>query len=270
MATARRPARYLWGAALALALGTAAAVVLLTRPTPLQRPSLCFATVNSVGYALDLDQAANAATITAVAVHLGLPDHAVTVALAAALQESQLHNIPYGDRDSVGLFQQRPSQGWGTRTELLDPVYAATAFYRHLVKIQDWAALPVAEAAQLVQRSADPGAYADWEPQARASAEALSGEVPAAFGCYFTAPAGDPSPAAVTAAASTAFGFPAVGVSLSTKQGWTVASWLVAHASGYRITSVSYAGHTWTHGSERWSTGGTSRPVVTFQQFPRN
>ena len=83
-------------------------------------------------YTLDIDQAANSTTIAAVGKRLGLPDHAVTVALAAALQESRLHNLPYGDRDSLGLFQQRPSQGWGTATEILTPSYAAAAFFRAL------------------------------------------------------------------------------------------------------------------------------------------
>src|SRR4051812_31294174 len=80
-------------------------------------------------YTLDVEQAANSTTIAAVGKRLGLPDHAVTVALAAALQESRLQNLAYGDRDSLGLFQQRPSQGWGTSTELVRPSYAAAAFF---------------------------------------------------------------------------------------------------------------------------------------------
>ena len=84
----------------------------------------------------------------------------MTVALAAALQESNLLNLPYGDRDSLGLFQQRPSQGWGTAAQILDPAYAASAFYARLVDVPGWESLPVTQAAQLVQSSADPGAYA--------------------------------------------------------------------------------------------------------------
>ena len=90
----------------------------------------------------------------------GLPNHAVTVALAAALQESKLYNVNYGDRDSVGIFQQRPSQGWGTPAQLIDPAYAANAFYSHLEKIPTWRTLEVAKAAQLVQHSADVGIFA--------------------------------------------------------------------------------------------------------------
>src|SRR5664280_1520082 len=80
-------------------------------------------------YAITPIQAQNAALITAVGLHKGLPDHAATVALATSLQETQLQNLPYGDRDSVGLFQQRPSEGWGTTAQIMDPSYAAGAFY---------------------------------------------------------------------------------------------------------------------------------------------
>ena len=145
--------------------------------------SLGAASDASVTFTLSGKQADNAATIAAVGIRLGMPDHAVTVALAAAMQESGLYNLPDGDRDSAGLFQQRPSQGWGTRAQILDPVYAATAFYQELRAQPDWAQLSVADAAQLVQRSAAPFAYAQWEPRARADAAALTGEAPAALTC---------------------------------------------------------------------------------------
>ena len=81
------------------------------------------------------------------------------MAYATALQESKLENLDYGDRDSVGIFQQRPSQGWGTAAEIEDPAYAAGAFFDALVKIPDYAKLPVDVAAQDVQQSADGAAY---------------------------------------------------------------------------------------------------------------
>jgi len=120
---------------------------------------------------LDPEQAADASTIAAVALRLGLPNHAVTIALAAALQESKLYNLDYGDRDSLGVFQQRPSQGWGTPAQLVDPAYAAGAFYDHLVRVSDWQHLPISEAAQLVQHSADgfQGAYRCRRPNIRAA-----------------------------------------------------------------------------------------------------
>ncbi|MCX9192606.1 hypothetical protein C3Y87_14520 [Carbonactinospora thermoautotrophica] len=124
---------------------------------------------------LEPDQAANAATIAAVGIRRRLPERAVTIALATAMQESKLRNLLYGDRDSVGLFQQRPSQGWGTREEILDPVYAADAFYDALLQIPRYQRLPLTEAAQRVQRSATPYAYAKHEPAAAALAGALTG-----------------------------------------------------------------------------------------------
>ena len=138
---------------------------------------------SAIAYTLTPTQAANAATIAAVGRRNGLPDHAVTVALATALQESKLINLPYGDRDSIGLFQQRPSQGWGTPQQLQDPVYAAQAFYERLVKVPGWQTAAVTTAAQAVQRSGAPYAYADWEPEARALARAFTGEAAAGFTC---------------------------------------------------------------------------------------
>jgi cell wall-associated NlpC family hydrolase len=123
------------------------------------------------------EQLSNAATIVAVGRGRGLPERAWTIALATALQESGLRNIPYGDRDSLGLFQQRPSAGWGSPSQLLDPVYAAGKFYDGLVKTPGWETLPLTVAAQAVQRSAFPTAYARWETAARALVAATAGVV---------------------------------------------------------------------------------------------
>jgi hypothetical protein len=84
------------------------------------------------------------------------------------MQESGLRNLDFGDRDSLGLFQQRPSQGWGTPAQILDPTYAATKFYQKLIAVPGWRQLPLTVAAQRVQVSAYPDAYAKWEPDARA------------------------------------------------------------------------------------------------------
>ena len=111
----------------------------------------------------------NAATITAVGTGRGMPERAVTIALATALQESGLRNIDHGDLDSLGLFQQRPSQGWGTAEQILDPDYAAGEFYKHLAKVHDYPRLPLTVAAQRVQRSGFPQAYAKHEPDADAA-----------------------------------------------------------------------------------------------------
>lgn len=134
-------------------------------------------------YEFTPEQAVNAATITAVGTGRGLPERAVTIALATALQESGLRNISHGDRDSLGLFQQRPSQGWGTPKEILDPAYAAGEFYKHLVKVDDYQKLPLTVAAQRVQRSGYPEAYAKHEPDATVLAAALTGTAAATLTC---------------------------------------------------------------------------------------
>jgi hypothetical protein len=109
------------------------------------------------------EQRRNAALIISVARRMGLPPRAWLIALATAMQESGLRNLHYGDRDSLGLFQQRPSQGWGSPVEVTDPAHATTAFLERLRQVPGWRQLPVTVAAQLVQRSAFPDAYARWE-----------------------------------------------------------------------------------------------------------
>src|SRR3954452_23453422 len=136
-----------------VALGVAGVVLIRLGAGPLPDPEGCHADVAGSRVELSTDQAENASAIAAVAVRRGLAARAVSIALAAAFQERKLHNLRYGDRDSVGLFQQRPSQGWGTRTQLLDPEYAAGAFYDQLVKIDGYQDMPITEAAQQVQRS---------------------------------------------------------------------------------------------------------------------
>ena len=91
-------------------------------------------TVAGLSMTLTAEQVANAATIAQVGRDRGLPERAVVIALATAQQESRLRNLDYGDRDSLGLFQQRPSAGWGTEAQVQDPVYAANKFYDHLVE----------------------------------------------------------------------------------------------------------------------------------------
>jgi hypothetical protein len=119
------------------------------------------------------EQAANVEVIAAVARERDLPDRAVVIALATAQQESRLRNLSYGDRDSLGLFQQRPSQGWGTPEQVQDPAYAAGEFYERLVDVPRWQTRRLTEAAQAVQRSGFPELYQQWEPMARALTRAL-------------------------------------------------------------------------------------------------
>jgi cell wall-associated NlpC family hydrolase len=120
------------------------------------------------------EQIPSARVITATGIAMQIPARGQVVALATALQESGLRNLTYGDRDSVGLFQQRPSQGWGTVEEILDPVYASTKFYEGLRRVSGWESMTVTQAAQAVQRSSFPDAYAKWEPLATALQKALA------------------------------------------------------------------------------------------------
>jgi hypothetical protein len=156
---------------------------LLRQVTPVLAPDECTATVDGRTVTLEPEQAENAALITSVAVSRGMPARAATIALATAYQESKLYNLESGDRDSLGLFQQRPSQGWGSQDEILDPYHATNAFYDELAKLDGYQGMRVTVAAQRVQRSAFPEAYADHEADARVLASALSGNSPHAFSC---------------------------------------------------------------------------------------
>jgi hypothetical protein len=267
----RRRRRALLGAVVVLAGVTALSVELASRTSPAPVVSACAAgpgggnaQAPGATYRLDPDQAQNAAVITAVAQRMGLADHAVTIALATAMQESRLSNLPYGDLDSVGLFQQRPSEGWGTRAELLDPQYAAAAFYRQLTQIPGWQTLPVTVAAQDVQRSAAPTAYAPWEPMARSLAAALTGETSAGFTCRLAGFAGAmPAPGALASAAATEMGGPLIGMPVDTKTGWRVASWAVAHSWQYHVNRVSFDGWTWTPGAGKWVRASSQTAAAT-------
>ncbi|MCP9944708.1 hypothetical protein LUX12_07845 [Streptomyces somaliensis] len=178
---ARRARRARVAASFAVLLAVAGYVVLRCE-TGGGAPRCTVGTGNHT-YVLSPEQAANAATISAVGTTRGMPERAVTIALATALQESALRNIDYGDRDSLGLFQQRPSQGWGTPRQIMDPVYAADAFYDRLAEVPGYSRLPLTVAAQRVQRSGFPQAYAKHEPDAALLAAALTGRSAASLTC---------------------------------------------------------------------------------------
>jgi hypothetical protein len=224
-------------------------------------------------------QARNATLISAISVRRGMPAHAATIALATALQESKLYNLRGGDRDSLGLFQQRPSQGWGTPRQILDPVHATNAFYDALDRVDGWETMRVTEAAQRVQRSGFPEAYAVYENDARAMASALTGFSAQAFWCHLPEPSGSRAPAArravdVRRALAPAYGPVAVEVAAgshvrvpvaSRQRGWAIASYLVSRASSLGTTSVTYAGRSWEAGSNagwRRAAGSSDRSAV--------
>ena len=226
----------------------------------------CSAGFGTNAFDLDFGQVQDAAVIAGVAVRDGLPSRALIIAYATALQESKLENLSYGDRDSVGIFQQRPSEGWGTTAELEDPAYAAQAFFKALVKVPHYTTIPVWQAAQDVQRSAGGYAYEQYAANGAQLAAAYTTQ-PHAVTCWYTPSSQSPTSAklnlkgalkslkdtfgesgkgdVVTEVSRSKTG-QAVTLHAASGQGWTVASWLVANASYYGITAVSYAGQEWT------------------------
>lgn len=220
------------------------------------------------------EQSGNAATIAAVGYARQLPDRAVTIAIATAMQESRLRNLDYGDRDSLGLFQQRPSQGWGKPTQLQDPVYAAGKFYDALVDVTAWQTRPLTEVAQAVQRSGYPDAYAKWEADATALTAALLGRRTAVLGCTYGSGTGDSTgPAAAKAAAAALHReLPAAGqpgtiadrltLTVTGRTSWVAASWLVANGQNYGVDAVQVAGQRWSHGKLTWSKESASDTAV--------
>ena len=212
------------------------------------------------GERLSPEQTANAAIITAVGLDMGAPERAITIALATALQESSLRNLDHGDRDSLGLFQQRPSQGWGSPEQVQDEVYASRAFFSRLLAVEDYAGMPLTQAAQRVQISAFPGAYAKHETRADAFAAALSGTSAHALSCDLPESAGLDQGRFL---AELSRSYPAVTVSgvgaeihLSGAAGdpWALAHWAIATAEKTGVSQVRYADMVWTR-AEGWRAG---------------
>ena len=251
-----------WLAAALVVILASGVTYLILRPSNQPAPR---ATVCEVGPDLQLTtgQAAIAATIAGVASRRELPTRAVAIAYATALQESKLANLHYGDLDSVGVFQQRPSQGWGTARQLEDPVYATERFFDALTAVPNYQRLPIYAAAQDVQHSADGQAYDQYASVGTAMAAAFTGVDPHAVWCSYADPAAKPSLVAAGRAMTSAFGLIArpagAGKTLfvqpgSDGQGWAVAGWLVSNAAAYGITTVRYQGFRWLGftGPSRW------------------
>ncbi|HVV14701.1 hypothetical protein [Amycolatopsis sp.] len=252
-------------AVLVLVAGGVVWFVLSTRK-PSQPACVATTADGASSYRLTPAQAQNAGTIAGVGLRLGMPSHAVTVALATALQESKLYNLTGGDRDSAGLFQQRPSQGWGTLEDVTDPVYAAGAFYNRLRQQKNWAQLTVTEAAQQVQRSGAPDAYAQWEPEARVVAGALTGETSATFTCQHLTVA--PATANIVDVANDELGTAVLSGRHDAARGWALSSWLVANAVRFGLDKVTFDGRTWTAADGNWSQPGTADGMLSLHQVP--
>jgi hypothetical protein len=254
----------LFAIAILFGLGVYVAAQRFQREIPIEIPigRACEVRTDAGVVSLAADQMANAATIAAVGISRQLPDQAVVVALATALQESELFNLTGGDRDSVGLFQQRPSQGWGSVENISDPRYAATAFYNSLEKVRGWQNLRVTEAAQAVQRSAFPEAYDKWVEEATVLTEALAGQASGAVSCTRI---GDPANRGETAAAALRDGLAAdwgmtpsaepTGLAVTAdgaRTGWQYAHWLVAHSAVHGVEQVRYEDQAWDADTGKW------------------
>ncbi|HEY6745656.1 MAG TPA: hypothetical protein VI357_08045 [Mycobacteriales bacterium] len=241
---------------------------LIAQKLPTAQAASC--DVTNSPYTLSTEQAANAATISAVATSRQLPGRAVTIALATALQESKLVNVEYGDRDSVGLFQQRPSQGWGSQGQILDPRYSAGKFYDALVKVKGWQTMPVTRAAQAVQQSGHPTAYQQWEDQAGVLTRAFAGAEPAMLSCSFPEPTVAASPAKVLQLLAlelrhTRISATAQAGELRPVQPWAAAGWLVAKADRLGIETVALDGRRWTR-TDGWGLDATApRDRIRFE-----
>ena len=241
----------------------------------------CTADVAGRSVYLEPDQAANATLIAAIATRRGLPARAVSIALATAYQESKVHNLPYGDRDSLGLFQQRPSQGWGTAAQISDPYYSINRFYDALERVDGYQTMRITEAAQRVQHSGYPEAYEPHAPDARALASSLTGYSPGGtFSCVVPEQKGHGTATRATALLTKAYGGldvartgsrQDVAVAVPTgaagqRLGWSVAAYVVAHADQLHADAVSFDGLTWRSGNDSekgWTDSPASASKVT-------
>ncbi len=271
----RRPWQSLLAVLAVLAIAVTGVVVALDRGgAPVVATQRCRAELDGTTWDLSPVQSDNAALVVAATVQRGMPARAGTIGIATALQESRLENIDYGDRDSVGLFQQRPSQGWGTVEQIMDPVYSTHAFLDVLAEVEGYEGLEITDAAQRVQRSGFPEAYAQHESRARAWASALTGYSPASVTCALR-PADDAvTGAELLARAERDFGsLPGTvaddgvvaldaaslpgGDEDPARLGWSVAQWAVAVASTQGVDAVTVADRTWTRTAGSWDASGS-------------
>jgi hypothetical protein len=235
---------------------------------PLSKPPGCVVEADG-RVTLNPEQMANAATIAAVGIRAKMPERAVVVALATAFQESRMENLAGGDRDSIGLFQQRPSKGWGTPEQIRDPRYAATKFYASLKKVRGWQDMPVTDAAQAVQRSAFPKAYEKWADESAVLTRALLGNATGAVACTVArtpAMRGSAAATALTAGLTLDWGqmkmasvakLTGLAVPAADDQaGWRYAHWLVAHADDHGVKRVRFGDLQWSSDGGDWSKVG--------------
>lgn len=240
---------------------------------PLPMDDQCRAEANGGTVTLTLEQARNATIITSVALRRGLPARAVTIALATAYQESGIRNLDYGHADSVGLFQQRPSKGWGSVKQIMDPYYSAGKFYDALVRVRNWRTGDVNDVAQAVQRSAHPDAYRKHVSKARVLSSVLTGATPGGFSCKVGSP-GKADADGLNGLLAKAFsgrvetkvtGGSVVVQASSEGIAWAAANMTVAHIGKYGVSRVSVGASDWVHDTRTlasWTGIGGGRIVT--------
>nr|WP_294694094.1 hypothetical protein [uncultured Friedmanniella sp.] len=268
-------------ALLLVVLAAVAGVGLLLRGLggPIPGQQRCVATAGDRSVALDLEQSHLTSIIVGISVRRGLAPRAASIAMATVYQETGIRNLSYGDRDSVGLFQQRPSQGWGTVEQLQDPYYATRKFYDALVKVDGWESGDINDVAQRVQRSGYPEAYRDHEADARVLASVLTGNSPAGLTCLEREQeAGDAD--ALVAGMQKSLGKvrhtvegSRVDVDASrAKLAWAYGHHAVANAARYGVREVTVGDRTWRSSGEdlpAWETAvdpvARDRVVITLR-----
>ncbi len=228
-------------------------------------------------YVLDTDQAVVASTMVGAVTkyRIKLPERAAVLVLAAGLQESKLTNLApgYGDRDSVGVLQQRPSQGWGhgSAQALTDVGEATKEFLDALVDVPHWRTLPLADAVQAVQISADGSAYAQHESEAQALADAFQGRKPAAITCDFDKPTVVASAPKVADQVGSDLGIdtPVAAGQLTVRvpgAHWQTAAWFVANANRLGIEQVAYDGKVWSR-TDGWKSAAATKNAVVATMY---
>ncbi|MCA0295675.1 MAG: hypothetical protein LCH96_10280 [Actinobacteria bacterium] len=247
---------------------------------PLPIEDRCTATAGGHTTTITPEQARNAAIIAGVSIRRGLVPRAASIALATAYQESGIRNLDYGHADSLGLFQQRPSKGWGTEEQIMDPWYSSATFYKAMERIRNWKTKDINNVAQAVQRSAYPEAYRKHVANARALASSLTGETPASFSCVVATPE-EADPEAMSSFLKKTLGPGAIdtaldGSTLTVTAGSATAAWAVAHlaianTASYGLASVQVGPYSWTHsrtGIAEWQGTGPSTAKVVTLVFP--
>ncbi|MDR0488171.1 MAG: hypothetical protein LBG99_01995 [Propionibacteriaceae bacterium] len=234
--------------------------------------TLCRAQLDSGSASITIDQSRYASLMAGIAAQRGLVPRAVSIAITTAFQESDIRNLDYGDRDSLGIFQQRPSQGWGTEEQIMDPYYSTGKFFDEMVKVSDWQNSDIGDVAQAVQRSGFPDAYDKHVDRARLLASSLSGQTPASWSCivYNPAPA---NPELLVSSMTRAYGAtvhavvtpgtssedPYVTLTASNEEiAWSVAAFAQSWATETGVKEVTIGSYEWK-ASDKTLTGWVGR-----------